>query len=189
MEFIVKTPLAETLQLRLAPGMATLRDLRGAIQRRWKLPPYLQRITCRGREYKEHPQEMPIKEVLRGTEKDVEQGGERIIWLNWLGDNDLCEITDNFEFFSLDEKESVRDKRIAQGEPFLTVPLLAYRKIAEDAVEQYISFRHSAGDDGNEDNGGDGGPPPDSDGDDDDDQPPHSRHGKKVKGKKRKEVA
>ena len=160
MDFVIVTAaiVTERLSLTTGPGMMTLGDVRKAIEARWKLPPYLQRITCREREYKNHPNSIPITEVLKGTEKDVQQGGQRVIFLNWMGDDDYCEISDDFEFFPAEEFDRTKKQRKRSGEEFLAVTLEAYRRIAEDVVKQYRAHQlgtdesSDVGDEGNGDN-------------------------------------
>ena len=141
--FFIKNDATQQIELTIRPGMTTLGDAQRVIENEWKVPPYLQRIVCATRDYKNHPQDLPITEVLRGTENDE----ERSIRLHWFRDDDYCEVTNQFEFLPSADFNPTKRQRRADGEAFCAVTLRTYRKIARNVMVQYREFRDGLGED------------------------------------------
>ena len=131
----------EEIVFQIGAEVETLGDVRREVTRKWNVPPFLQRLTCCKREYINFPHETPITEVLRGTDRHVRDGGQRIITVHWPRDDDYVDLSDDFEFIAKEEFSHIQQLRESEERPFEAVTVSAYRQIAQDVVKNFLEYQ------------------------------------------------
>lgn len=117
--------------------MLTLGHLRAFVHRKWKVPVYLQRYICSGKEY--HLQDDAVS--LETMIPEISDGEDRVamVFIEWMRDKDYIEVNSGMPIMECQlevKRRSFEEKKRS----FDVVTVACYRKIAERQVIRHHRY-------------------------------------------------
>ena len=142
-QFTLKNLVAEEEVLTIGLHMRTLNDLRTYVERRYDIPPFLQRYVCASQPYHHHDDgDKPLNEILYRTSEGTNQ--ERLIFLLWMRPTDYVAVTGFGGMFLQTELEAKRAKYQTCPNPryreFEVVTLKTRIELAKEAIISYERY-------------------------------------------------
>lgn len=151
-QFVVQDMVPTQLEVETGTGMLTLRELRDLIQEHWNVPHWMQRISTYQNgtltEWGDAPHSTPISRLLEGQGPDT-----KVVSLNIPSEHDYIDIANTdepFEIVMRDDQTAYMELRRRHRKPVQLISFADYKRIANDAVEQYDTFNEGARESPNE---------------------------------------